>query len=224
MNKYNITQKNLVYKAELAHAGGLRHSGLSGTVCEDLLAKDLRKNFSNLNFDRGIIKFGNPDVVGANLRSSDLSSQFDVIIYKGKPLYKEAGSVVVHFKDVVGIIEVKKWMTLKMFAELCNDFTIISDNFRAKAKKGLKIFLVAFRCHDGGGNRDRRMKKRDGFRWWTKNSKIFDKICFPICFSGSYTRKNKVNLYPQEEDWFVDFENYEYAGQYEKLIGFIKKI
>src|SRR3989442_789656 len=106
---FNETQKWLVEKSERVHEAGIRHKGLSGTICEDLLMEKLRISIPELNFGGGIVKFGNPEVKGAKLREENLSSQIDIIIYHEQPAFELEKSVVVKISNVKGIIEVKKW-------------------------------------------------------------------------------------------------------------------
>lgn len=210
---FNATQQSLIKQAELAHANGLRHSGLSGTICEDLLIRSLKKSLPNLNFSRGIIKFGDRNIIGADLKKDNLSTQFDVIVYKNQPIYQEAENVVVSSDDVLAVIEVKKWITLKMFGDLNANIGDILKNYRIKTKKDIAFFLVAFRCHD----------RHKGFAWWQEHVKILP-TKFSFCFSGNYSSEDGRNLYPHEEKWWNDFGNYSYAGQYEKLVVCIKDL
>ena len=211
--KENFVQKKLIKQAELAHAHGLRHPGLSGTICEDLLLKTLRTLLPQFNFDRGIIKFGDVNKIGNDLKKGNLSTQFDIIVYKNKPLYREADSVIVHSDNVLAVIEVKKWITLKMFSDLKESINKIKKNYKNKTGRELKFILVAFRCHDRG----------KGIEWWKEHVKILP-TKYSVCFSGNFSHKNGVNLYPHEEKWWKNFDQYSYAGQHNCLINYIRSL
>lgn len=211
MKKNNSIQKALIKKAELAHANGLRHPGLSGTICEDLLIKSLIKSLPGIRMSRGIIKFGDLNIIGSNLHKDNLSTQFDIIIYKNKPIYREGGNVVVASSNICAVIEVKKWVTLQMFGELRDSINKIKGNFKIKTGREIPFILVAFRCHDRG----------QGIKWWNDHSAKLSAKC-AVCFSGNYSHKNGRNLYPYEEVWWTNFDEYSYNGQYDELVKQIK--
>lgn len=207
MDRFKQIQKDLVEKCERAHEAGIRQAGLVGTVCEDSLVDALQKDIPELNFGRGVIKLGNPEKIGSSLVSKDLSTQLDIVIYRGPPRITIANCVVVLKNQAVGIIEVKKWQDPK---------TIVSTNeylekLRKKVGSGIPVFLVAFRFKD-------RVKHRN---WFTETGS-YDRN-WHYCFFGRYSRRNSRDLYPWEEDSWSNFEN-DYAGEYKRLVNSIKKL
>lgn len=208
MTKYNQIQKQLVETCERLHYNGIRHKGLSGTACEDLLILELRKHFPELKCNRGVIKFKDTSF-GADLHDGDISTQLDIIIYKNKELYESCESVVVHTSNVVAVIEVKKWIkpTKNPAAQG------LIDNLE-KVKKSIPsipLLLVSFRVSC----------RRDDKNWYQEvkgynNGDVY-------CFSGTYTVDKGVAKYPWEEKDWNDFENTPYANQFEKLINDIKE-
>ena len=214
MNTYNKTQMWLVEMCERAHEAGFRHTGLSGTICENLLTEALRKDIPGFSFDRGIISFAtNP--LHSIPKSEELSSQLDIIIYTGKPLANIGEHVIVHGSQVKGIIEVKKWLyphSLHHAQAQLEQTKKLADQL-SKTKHTIVPFLVTFRFHD------RQIIKRN----WFTETETFE-IKNRYCFSGNFSTIKKINLYPWQEKWWNDFDSYPYAGQYEKLIEDIKKL
>lgn len=209
MEDFNTTQKRLIEAAERAHYYGLRHKGLSGSVCEDALIDALRESVPSLHFDRGVIKFADRNIFGNDLKTENLSTQLDIIIYSGEPIYKAGGNAVVHADDVLGVIEIKKWANPKMITYLS---TCITDTEKKISKK-IRTLFVAFRFHD---------RSRNGVTWRTQIKNF--PTPYSYCFSGTFSRENKVNLYPWEEKWWSTFDTYTYAGEYEKMVREISEM
>src|SRR3989338_10667621 len=214
MDNFNKTQKWLIEQSERAHEVGLRHKGLSGTICENLLTEVLRKDIPDFSFDRGIILFAtNPASKPVN--SKDLPPQLDIIIYEGKPLAGIGDQVVVHELQAKGIIEVKKWLfpdsLFRAQAQL-EQINKLTDKL-SNTKNIIEPFLVTFRFHD----------RKKIVRTWFTETKNFG-IKNRYCFSGKYSRVNGVNLYPWQEKWWDNFEAYPYVGEYKRLVNDIKKL
>lgn len=212
MTDFNEVQKRLLKVSELAHFHGLRHKGLSGTICEDLLLRMLRKSVPELKFDRGVIKFGDRSMCGEELKANDLSTQLDVIIYRGRPLYRSAGDAVVHIDDVKGVLEIKKWAFPKMLSQVGRKVRKMRSRFQKRSGRRIRIFFVAFRFHD----------RHRPLNWSLHAKKLQTSNAF--CFSGHYSRVNGANLYPWEESWWGKFDAYPYAGQYERLVKSIRSL
>lgn len=217
MDKFNSIQKELVKVCEEAHYYGLRHKGISGTICEDELIHRLRDLLPEFNFNRGVIKFS--DKQGDDLKTDDLSTQIDIIIYKGDPDYYSNGQMVIRASNIVGVIEVKKWLypkKLKKEEKLTQNLLDLQRQFNERINRDVTIFIVTYRFHD------RKIKKIDWFS--ERNILPFDSFCF----FGTFTSANGKNNYPWEEGdrWekFDDFMFNPYAGQLEKLIKSIAKI
>jgi len=207
-NSCDTTQKQLVEKAERAHYEGIRHTGLSGTVCEDLLIEALRSSLevTRLNFDRGVIKFASKEAKGNELNGL-MSPQMDIIVYKGEPTYKTMSQVVVQGDQVKGVIEVKKWANLKTMRESVKEKIVkVRDLLNQNLEHNVPMFFVTFRYHDRGS-----------FHNWVSAMKSFS-TPHAYCFSGNFSSRGGVNLYPWEESWWNDFEHYPYRGQYGQLV------
>ena len=214
MNTFNKTQKWLIEQCERTHEARFHHTGLSGTICENLLTGVLRRDVPELSFDRGIISFGADSSRGI-VNNKELSPQLDIIIYRGKPITQIGGHVIVHESKAKGIIEVKKWLyshSLLPAQKQLKRIKNLTDRF-SKTKNVIELFLVTFRFHD------RINIKRN---WFTETKNFGIKNHY--CFSGRFSTIKGVNLYPWQEMWWNDFETYPYAGQYEKLIRDIKKL
>lgn len=201
MRNYDKDQLRLVNKSERAHEAGLRHSGISGDICESLLIKILRKLIPSFNFGKGQMITKNLE--GAYLKKEDLSKQIDIIIFKGKPKKKIGDFVAVFQEKVQGIMEVKKWAYPKMLER------------NKKLKEILKIkkfpvFFVAFRFHD---------RKNKKINWDQKIKKL--RLKNHYCFSGNYSRKRNKNLYPWQEK---EHPSIKYFGEFKKLIRDIKNL
>lgn len=199
---YNQIQKSLVRLCEQAHEAGIRHSGLSGTLCENILIEELRKIFPKLNFNRGVIKFG----------PENFSTQMDIVVYRGRPEFQVGGSAVISAKQVLATIEVKKWIYPKMLEELRGWVARTEAGFHKNSRRKIPIFLVTFRSHD----------RRNGLNWF-KATKNFP-TPYRYCFFGGFSHVNKRNLYPWEEAIWNKFQDSPYSGQFEKLINDIKKL
>lgn len=204
MKDFNKIQKRLVEESELLHYHGVRHTGLSGTTCEDLLLKELRKLVPEINFGRGVIKLKN-DIFGSDLKIRHLSTQMDIIIYKNKPIFNSGSVIVVEPSNVLGIIEVKKWLHP-------------TDNHRAKSlidglnnvKKvipNVPIFLVGFRVYCKRADND-----------WFEKVKTYP-TKFIYAFDGKYTASGGVVRYPWEEDNWQNFDDTPYSNQLQKLVN-----
>jgi hypothetical protein len=111
-------QDNIVDFSEKLHKLGLRHSGLSGQLCEQLLKRELAKDTS-LKFTTGQIVFGD----------GESSPQIDLIIHQ-KTIENEISGIskdlnVVPLDDVVGVIEVKKWTFPKLATSIAKSMAAI---------------------------------------------------------------------------------------------------
>lgn len=213
MNRWNRIQSKLVRRSEEPHFHGLRHKGLSGTICEDLLIKELRRAIPALRFDRGVVKFVNPTIRGNELKAEDLSSQFDIIIYRGKPVYHSAANAVIYAGNVLGVIEVKKWAYAEMLLVIRRDLVGLAELFTKKTGHRIPSFFVAFRYHDG----------QRGLRSWNLVRRQLP-TKYTFAFSGHYSRQEGQNLYPWMERWWKHFESYVYANQYERLVSAIQNL
>jgi hypothetical protein len=210
MEDYNQTQKNLVENAERAHFYGIRHKGLSGTVCEDLLIEALRQSIPSVQFDRGVINFGGRKPANDEpVKSSDLSKQIDIIIYRGQNLYKIAGVAVVHIDDVLGVIESTKWGTQKKIDGLA----VLERRLTQESARDIGAFFVAFRFHD----------RKRGDNWFVR-IKHLPRSIRGYCFAGEYGRHKGKNLYPWQESWAENFADCPYAGQYQKFVEAIEEL
>jgi len=216
MKSYNVIQKELINKSEKAHFEGIRHKGLSGTICENLLIKALRENIPGVNFDRGVIKFCSPELKGKNIRKGDISSQIDIIIYRGKPLFEIEGNVVVHISQVFGVIEVKKWTypsTIKSDGPVVRSINKIKRQLSDKTNRKIHIFFVTYRFSD---------RRNKNITWFTEKDKI--PIENKYCFFGSFSTKKGWAIYPPEDPEWTNLEKGPYSSQFEKLVEDIKKL
>jgi hypothetical protein len=196
MKSFDEIQKWLVEQSERAHKEGIRHAGLSGTICENLLMLELRKSVPKLNFDGGVIKFCKGKI---NNTKHDVSKQIDIIIYKGKPIYDIFGTIVVHSSQVLGAIEVTKWTEPKEFRKVVSSLQREEAELKNKSKKKLRLFYVTFRASNN-----------------LRPSKFKSHIRHGYCFYGRTS-----GSYPWEARW----KNFSiYAGQYEKLVKDVKKL
>ena len=213
-DNFNKTQQHLIEMSERAHEVGFRHRGLSGTICENLLTEALRKDVPDFSFDRGIISFAT-DPTSNPVNSKNLSPQLDIIIYKGKPAARIGDLVIIHESQARGIIEVKKWLyphsLFRAQAQL-EQIKRLTDQL-LKTKHEIVPFLVTFRFHD---------RQRVECNWFTETKDFGIKNRY--CFSGKYSSINGTNLYPWQEKWWNNFEKYEYAGQYKRLVKDIKDL
>lgn len=213
MNKFNSQQKKLVEFVEKVHETGIRHGGLSGTLCEDYLITSIINNIDQLSFCRGQI------ILPSNNREVISSPQFDIIIYD--KAYKTniiadylpwSLTNAIPLKYVKGVIEVKKWSSGKMF-DWNSGVNASIRNFRKNVSNSLPYFFVSYRVFD---RHDVTLKT-----WYELTRKLQTKYAY--CFFGQFTRNKEesCNRYPwQEEGWDV-FKTI-YDGQYQKLIKDIK--
>jgi len=202
MNKYNQIQKKFIELPERAHYQGIRHRGLTGTACEDLLIRALKKEVPALSFNRGVIKLNRKESVGRQINSrQDLSSQIDVIIYKGKPLHKLESSVIVHVDQVLGVIELKKWVYPRTLPSIYDKLQEEGAKINQKAKKKIALFLVVFRLGD-------KTIAGDKLVYIQKYKNLY-------CFYGG-------GAYPwqEKERWakFYDKNRNPYLGQFQSLL------
>jgi len=215
MNKYDQIQKKLVEKCEKVHEAGMRHSGLSGTIVENLLIKELNGNIKKFNFDRGVIKFCKKK--GRNLREKTLHKQYDVIIYKGESANKFGDNVVVNIDHVKGVVEVKKWAcsgNLKMGNSVYKRIKESSKLLKKESKRKIPVFFVAFRFHD----------KKKGKEGWSDSIKKFSTQNV-YCFFGEYSKSGGYK-YPWEEGerWDKFSQKSGYGGEFQKLVKKIKNL
>lgn len=213
---YNATQKWLVENCERMHEAGIRHTGLSGNICEDMLMEKLRLSIPDLKFSRGVIKLGFHKQDNAWVESEDLSTQIDVIVYAGEPDYELEGCVVIPLSKTRGIIEVKKWSTPKMLRpeeSVASKLMVLKREFAAKSTVQIPVLFVTYRFHD---------RSTKDVNWFTESKG------FPAdrsyCFYGGLARNEKRNLYPWEESTWGSFNECPYAGQYEKLVSVIRAL
>lgn len=221
MEEHNRIQKKLVEDCETVHKIGIRHSGLSGSICENLLLKQLRKSIPELNFDRGIIKCCNPKSKGHDIKNDgDLSGQIDIIIYNGNHLRKIEDVVVVHKDNVFGAIEVKKWTQPSMLKSKNSVYKKIS-NTKKLLKNEVPLFFVTFRYHD---------RVKDETNWFKKIEHFSTKYAY--CFYGNWRHFKGESRYPWEKDnppeeikkWDNFEEDCPYHGQYNQLVDDIKEL
>lgn len=215
-NYYNQTQKQIVELCEKANYYGIRHKGLSGTVCEDVLTNALKRDVADFKFGRGVIKFSKN--LGADIKTkNDLSPQIDILIYKGEPIINIHNTVVVDISQVAGIIEVKKWLFPKNMSraqETIGKLKLLIEELKNKTSKEVKIFLVAIRFHDR----------------FTIDVNFFSELKkYPAsntyCFYSHYSKDvNGKILFPWEDKDWDNFNESMYAKQYEKLVNDIRLI
>jgi len=212
---FNKIQKELVLECEKLHCEGVRHPGLSGSACENLLMEKLRKSIPDLKFDRGIIKICKEETKGKSIEKDDISPQIDIIIYQGKEIKKYEGFVIVHKENVLGVIEVKKWTSKQALEEKNSSDKKKTNLQKLKKLKDLlgskPIFYVSFRAWG---------KAKD---WFDAIENLKDKGIKFYCFYGA-VRKGE---YPWNEKRWNNFENKEenrYIGQYKELIENILKL
>ena len=217
MENFNEIQKELVEFSERIHEVGIRHTGLSGTICENLLIKALRNSIPELNFDMGIMKFCDYKLVGRDIdKKKDLSSQMDIIIYDGKPIKKIDETAIIHISQVLGVVEVKKWSSPKMF-ELNSKFIKkilgLKKLLKEKLNHEIPIFFVTFRFHD-------KMKSENWFSI-IKNIPIN-----AYCLFGTFSKspEDKKYCYPWEELNWNNFEKNDYSNQFQKLVDEINNL
>lgn len=117
-NFWNKLQASLVIECEKPHEFGIRHKGSSGYISEEILKEFLKKVFPLVNFDMGVViktareENGNfPRILNFDFSDKKLSPQSDIICYIGKPYREMHGIVVVPARNVLVVIEVKKWIS-----------------------------------------------------------------------------------------------------------------
>ncbi|MBI2579204.1 MAG: hypothetical protein HYW26_05825 [Candidatus Aenigmarchaeota archaeon] len=200
MKSYDKLQKHLVIETENVHKKGVRHTGLSGYVCEKLLMEDLRKEFRNVKFDRGIVTFS--DKEGHTLRKDMLTNQIDIIGYR-KHKFKKYDIVVVPNDKVLLCIEVKKWSyySEKKLREIKNKL----DKLKKRVHR--PIFYVAFRYHGSYGKRIENLKR---LRKFLSPHKVY-------AFSSA-TQRNK---YPEEDK---NFKTYYPPREIERFFADIREL
>ncbi|MCK4540450.1 hypothetical protein KAU09_04840 [Candidatus Parcubacteria bacterium] len=212
MDKYNSIQKKLVELCERPHYCGIRHPSLSGTICEDLLIGYLRDLISGLKFNRGVVSFADKNKRGVELKKEDFSTQQDIIVYRGQPIWYIERIAIVHISQVVCVIEVKKWTTpnaLRLESKQGKKLARVKQQFD---KYSVPSFYVTYRFHD---------RLHNGVSWESESKKFF--IDNAYCFFGKYTAQGNRNRYPWEESGWNDF-NTPCRGQFEKLVNDIKKL
>lgn len=209
MKNYNQIQKDLVRICEEAHYHGVRHKGLSGALCEDALIRVLKEEFPNLGINRGVIKFDSSKL-GNDLKTQDLSTQFDIVIYKNKPFYISEGVVVIERQNTLAVIEVKKWIHPNENSRADN---LIRNNKKVKNILGdIPLFLVAYRAYT----------PLDLYIWNHRFIKYGVDDVF--IFFGNYSSEKGKNFYPWEEKIWENFEKSPFAGELERLIGSINNL
>lgn len=207
--KFDKIQLRLVERAERANYVGLRHKGLSGTICEDLLLEELRQLFPILNFDRGVIQYGDSAANGHALKQGEsLSPQVDIIVYRDKPKAKIIDAAVVPVKQVVAALEIKKWANPKALRSHHSKLQELAVELKRAAYRPIPTYYVTFRFHD---------RAKIKVNWWTESRAAGMKNGF--CFFGPTPR----NEYPWEydKDWLKS--DNPYSGQFEKLVEAIRK-
>lgn len=204
---FDKRQKELVEFCERVHEIGIRHTGLSGSLCEDALLRYLRKDIPEMQFYKGHIK--KSDLIGKPY------PQLDIIICKNnyvpnKKLKRISDVInIVPIEHVKGVIEVKKWAYPKMVGSINTSFKML----RREIGTSMPCFFVTFRFHDS--------KKNKARNWDHVRAKF--KHVDPYCFFGQYSTEAK-NLYPWEEGCWKNFSrDCRYSGQYARLVQNIKK-
>jgi len=135
----------------------------------------------------------------------------DVIIYKGKPIFTTEGNVVVHIRDVLGVIEVKKWTHPKMLvknSKLNKNIKNLQLILSRYSDKKIPLFFVTFRFHDRITNSNN----------WFNNKKDLS-AQYAYCFFGAFSRDRNRNIYPWEEHRWKNFEKDPYASQFKQLVN-----
>ena len=189
-------QDGIVDFSERLHKLGLRHSGLSGQLCEQLLKRELVKD-THLQYTTGQIILDN----------GKSSPQIDLIMHQTRienaicSISKDINVVPLH--DVVGVVEVKKWTFPKMAASIAESMAAIQKSIGWD----IPLFHVSIRHKD-----------RHSFQNWESFREGLTGIhCF--CFYGAYHSKNGKAIYPFEETE----RGLSYNGQYEALVRSIEE-
>jgi len=192
MKEFDKEQVDLVWESEEPWYYGLRGHSISGSICEKLLLNFLRKNIKGLKFSSGMITKSYKK--GKDLSEfGGISPQIDIIVFRNGPLYESQDSVIVHEKDVVCTIEIKKWTSKPDNEQI--------SKLKEKVKKPL--IYVAFRLH----------KKL--------SYDIFKKECnadYTFIFSKD-SNGNPVEALESKEDFF----EYIYSGELKQLVETLKK-
>ncbi len=160
---YDRIQRDLVIESERAHMYGIRGTMLSGQVNEKLLRKCLGKLLSNacpdLSFDSGAVTLVPLKKLKKHRepRSNQRSPQIDIIVYRGKPKWRQDDVMSIPKKQVVLTIEVKKWITTnsKRWKKING---VIYD---LRKVLGKPVLFVAFR-HHGDFNDIKKLSHADG--------------------------------------------------------------
>lgn len=206
LSYFDRRQLEIVEFSEQVYHAGLRHKGINGSLYEDFFINYLREDVKDLKFYKGEIKTEKPTE----------SSQYDIIICK--PVTKIASFLIpvtsfvniVEEKNVLGVIEIKKWCHPKMIE---TDGIINKSYYTFKSKfPNLKYFFLTFRYKDRV-----KINKRN---WHQINTQLLADNKF--CLFGNTNDSFKEWEFPWMDDCF---ENHQpYLGQYQKLIEVINNL
>lgn len=198
MKEFDKEQIDLVWESEEAWYRGFRGPGISGSICEKLLLSFLRKNIKELKFSSGVITRSYEK--GKKLHKEELSPQIDIIAFKNEPLYQLEDFVIVHEKDVVCIIEVKKWVTRAGIFPPKEYYIKQIRRLKEKVKKPL--IFVAFRHH--------KSLTYEEFKNSDPNS---------IFIFSKPTKGCPLEVLKSKEDFF----EYIYSGELKQLVDTLRK-
>jgi len=196
-------QVEIVEFSEKIYHLGLRHSGINGSLYEDLFIQILREELPQFDFYKGQIKF-----------EEKSSPQYDIIICrKGTPqidfLYKVNPLInIVDIENCYGVIELKKWAFPKMIKEN-GEIQSAYNHFKVLHPK-LKYFFVALRFKD---------RKKGDSNWNSLKSQL--NVDGKFCFFGRTEHSNKEWL-PWSQDLIKKHEAYN--GEFENLIKHITNV
>jgi hypothetical protein len=198
-------QIELVEFSEKIYHSGLRHTGINGSLYEDILIKFLREDIPQFDFFKGQIK-----------NDSNSSSQYDIMICKkGTPQNSYLKDVnhyinIIERKNCLGVIELKKWAYPKM---LSRDGVIQSAYYSFKKDyPELRYFFVTLRFKD---------RKKNIEKTWSilKQELTIDG---KFCFFGRTDPKDMEWKTPWNEEIIKKHEAYD--GEYENLLKAIINI
>jgi hypothetical protein len=196
-------QIELVEFSEKIYHLGLRHTGINGSLYEDLFIKILREELPKFDFYKGQIK--------GEIKPSP---QYDILICKKDTpqidFLREVNPLVniVDAKNCYGVIELKKWAYPKMINET-GEIQNAYYHFKI-LHPTLKYFFVALRFKD---------RKKGSTNW--NNLKIGLNVDGKFCFFGR-TEHSDQEWLPWTEKLIKKHENYDF--EFEKLIEMISNL
>ncbi|TRX34976.1 hypothetical protein FNW52_12605 [Flavobacterium sp. ZT3R18] len=201
----NNRQIELVEFSEKIYHSGLRHTGMNGSLYEDIFIQFLREDLPQFAFFKG-------QIVHENITSL----QYDIMICKKETPHEEFLRKVnpyvniVNRKNCLGVIELKKWSFPKMILSdgvIQNSYTSFKNSFPE-----LKYFFVSLRFKD---------RKNDLQKTWI-NLKTQLNTDGNFCFFGRTEPKDEEWLFPWRTEIINKHEAY--FGEYENLIQTISDI